>query len=634
MISRQVRLAVVLAVVASGCSDAYLYNPDTGKVGALDRAVSIQGQFCSEPASNVINPTNILFVLQTSSGMARFDPNGTGAKTIDTILKSLPQDPNISIGAFTFAGDVTWITNPAWVTNPTCTGGAPGFVPLTQMGPCLIAVEDIIENYEAGAADAGVFRDATDFIKPLTAILTAISEDLSQRESQVQNSVVPIRPVYQVVFVSAGQPAVDEDAQIAPLCQAIAALATGNSAEVHLNTVYVQEALVDSVCPPDAGPQLPIGGGPLQTGNCYADDCGVIDIQCDSTRLESMAELGNGQFRNLRSGQPIDYLNFNFGGLMRQFVVQYAMAYNLNARPNSPVDQPDSDGDGLSDSEELNLVLDNIPCPGPPVTAQTSPWPCGGLNEPACIYCMGVPSPTDPTKMDTDGDGFSDGVEVYMHRLNGTPGFDPSPRPSGSNIDPGCPSVCSGASSCIGSDVDGDHVLDCDETLLGMSFQTVDSDGDGMADAPEWLSNPIGSQNPVLYCQPTTKDATADPDRDGLTNVLELRGHTNPGVPDVANLTSTAARYQIELQPVPAAGAQQCYDLRVDNVLLVPTLDTGEGPGINHIVLYITEVPEDDVTLQPIFRAVELKARYPLGGIKDPPDGLLLVQPSDFVLKK
>jgi hypothetical protein len=322
-------------------------------------------------------------------------------------------------------------------------------------------------------------------------------------------------------------------------------------------------------------------------------------------------------------------LNFNLGGVKRQFIIDQAVAYNVNARPNSPVDQPDSDGDGLSDSEELNLVLDNVPCPGtlPPccsaaaVGAGTCP-----AGQPAC--CNNVPSPTDPTMMDTDGDGFSDGLEVYMHRLNATFQFDPSPRQSGSNIDPGC------AADQIGVDADADHVLDCDELLLGMSAETWDSDGDGLPDGAEWLANPIGSKNPVMVSQPTSPDADADPDRDKLSNAVELRGHTDPGAADVANLTSTAARYQVVLEPTPSTGGQQCYSLAIDNVLLVPTLDTGEGPGWNHIFLSVSEVSQDDPGMQPIYRVVELKARYPVGGIKTPADGVLSVKPTDFVLKK
>ena len=173
-----------------------------------------------------------------------------------------------------------------------------------------------------------------------------------------------------------------------------------------------------------------------------------------------------------------------------------------------------------------------------------------------------------------------------------------------------------------------------DEQLLGMSSQTVDSDGDGLPDGPEWLANPIGSLNPVLYTQPTVQDAFGDPDRDGLINAIELRDHTNPGVADIANLVANAARYQIAVEPVPSTGGQQCYSLNIQNVLLVPTLDTGNGPGLNHIILSIAQVAEDDVQMAPIFRIVELTARYPIGGIKDPPDGILVVQPSDFVFKR
>jgi hypothetical protein len=591
------RLWVVALLASSSCTDAYLFNPDEGKAGAVDRAVSLRGEFCTESVDDVIRPIKLLFAMDTSQSMSVTDPNGTRATALVNLLNALPQSPEVYVGAFLFAGDVTWITTP---DTTTCSGGAAGFRQLVTMDAnCRAQLAQTLLAYAYGGGDGGANRDTTDFVKPLDAIFAAISRDISVTRSTSAQTAAPVRPRYQVIFLSDGAPRIDQDCDIEPRCKAIRQLGIGVG-EVKLNTVYVNAALVSNVCPPSTGPSPSIGGGCLNVTGCNSTTCGQVAVQCDSTRLQTMADLGGGEFRSFRNGEPVNFLNFRFGGIKRSFIIKEALAYNLNARPNSPIDQPDSDGDGLSDEEERSLVLD-----------------FGGTL---------VPSPTDPTRMDTDGDGFSDGVEVYLHHRGGP--FDPSPRPNGSNIDKGCPA------NLIGVDSDGDGLPDCDEMLLGTSSSTWDTDSDGLPDNDEWLANAISDPNKVMAAQPGSPDADADPDRDGLVNAVELRGHTDPSTADVGHLTMTAARYQIQLQPQKLSGGRQCYKVAIDNLLLVPTIDVGMGAGVNNIVLSVAQVAEDEMDMAPIYRVVKLKARYPIGGIKDPPDGVLVVQPSDFERKR
>jgi uncharacterized protein YkwD len=92
----------------------------------------------------------------------------------------------------------------------------------------------------------------------------------------------------------------------------------------------------------------------------------------------------------------------------------------------APIDQ---DGDGLSDSDEINI------------------------------------HGTDPTNPDTDEDGVSDGEEV----ANGT-----DPLSTATAFEPG-----------TGPDSDGDGIVDSDEVLLGTDPFNPDTDGDGVNDFDE-----------------------------------------------------------------------------------------------------------------------------------------------------
>ena len=281
---------------------------------------------------------------------------------------------------------------------------------------------------------------------------------------------------------------------------------------------------------------------------------------------------------------------------------------------SAPADSPDdagsgdSDGDGLTDDEEIALG-------------------------------------TDPNNPDTDGDGFSDGVEVHFAKLGAN--FNPLGfmLPDGGGLDPGCPPALRG----VDSDCDG--LTDCDEQIIGTNSTLIDSDNDGVPDSIEWQ----------LGTQPSAQDLDEDPDNDGVPNRNELRLHTNPLAVDTATLAVNGYRYVLtEDGPVDADG-RQCYTFRVENVLLVPTLDyrpdggsvaarrraSSTAPtvatssptaasaterGSTTIQIALAMLPADDPNGRTILRIFHTRAaRYPVGGIKQTTDGVIRVNPEDFI---
>ena len=104
---------------------------------------------------------------------------------------------------------------------------------------------------------------------------------------------------------------------------------------------------------------------------------------------------------------------------------------------------------------------------------------------------------TDPNLEDTDGDGIADGVEVNIHGTNP-----------------------------VLADTDGDGLTDFDELLHGTSQTNRDSDGDGLLDGWEVANflNPLSAEG--------VDGASADIDRDGLTNLEEQSAGSNPMNPD------------------------------------------------------------------------------------------------------
>ncbi len=136
---------------------------------------------------------------------------------------------------------------------------------------------------------------------------------------------------------------------------------------------------------------------------------------------------------------------------------------------------PDTDGDGLKDGEEVHTYHTN------PLKKDTDD---DGLNDKEEIFTY----KTDPLNKDTDGDGLLDGEEVNKY-----------------HTDP------------LKKDTDGDGLTDGDEVL---KYRTdplvVDTDGDGLSDGDEVLK---------YHTDPLKKDT----DGDSLSDFDEVtKYHTDP----------------------------------------------------------------------------------------------------------
>ena len=136
-------------------------------------------------------------------------------------------------------------------------------------------------------------------------------------------------------------------------------------------------------------------------------------------------------------------------------------------------DNPDLDGDGISNDDETNIYG------------------------------------TDPQNPDTDGDGVDDGDEI----ANGSDPLDPC-DPSDANCDN-----------------DGDGITNIDETnVYGTDPNNPDTDNDGINDGDEVTNG----SDPLNPCDPDDSAAICqiDTDGDGLTDVYEGIIGTNPNNPD------------------------------------------------------------------------------------------------------
>jgi hypothetical protein len=187
--------------------------------------------------------------------------------------------------------------------------------------------------------------------------------------------------------------------------------------------------------------------------------------------------------------------------------------------------ESDSDGDGISDEDEINLYGTN---------PESNDTDGDGLldGEEILRYDTNVTNP------DTDDDGLKDGVEVHTYETNAT-----NPDSDNDGLNDGV-EVNEEGTNPINPDTDGDCLLDSFEILNYETNAThKDTDGDGVEDGIEVYSYETNDVNRSCLTHPETLangynpypakdgiptsdvinalDPTNDSDGDGQANIRE-----------------------------------------------------------------------------------------------------------------
>ena len=181
-----------------------------------------------------------------------------------------------------------------------------------------------------------------------------------------------------------------------------------------------------------------------------------------------------------------------------------------------------------------------------------------------------------------------------------------------------------GDGRCDYNDRDNDGLHDCEEVFLGTSKKKKDFDDDGLLDFEEIRAN----------TNPSEGDLQDNYDADSTSNQIEVLSNTDPNCDDAQFRSEAAYRYNLSKADID--GSQSCYDFRVDNITLVPTMENPDarypGNGWNRILIYSGEVAFDDPTAFATYRIACVMANYyPEGNYKNPPSGRVKLTKDDFV---
>jgi hypothetical protein len=179
-------------------------------------------------------------------------------------------------------------------------------------------------------------------------------------------------------------------------------------------------------------------------------------------------------------------------------------------------------------------------------------------------------------------------------------------------------------------DSDGDGLFDCEERYTGTNRSGADTDGDGLVD---FLEVRFGTG-------PDIDDSADDFDWDAVSNGEEVMTATDPHHVNVFGRSKQAYRYKTWEST--GVESQSCYEFEIKNISLTEVIssdgDTVKGPagqgysGRNRILVYMGEVPFDDVESYARFRVACVEAYFKLdGNFKNPPSGVVHVSDEDFV---
>lgn len=669
-------LAVALGVgLGAGCTGVDL-EPIVRPPVVRDDKLQIDASFCTRGPGTRVSPLRVLFVVDSSESMRITDP--VDPVTMETARERAVRD--------------------AWtrLLDRAPTGVRVGIVRFSAGASSNTQVDEdgdgLPDRYYS--ADRTQLEQATQALQVTdrtTNYLGALNEAYFEMRTELRLAALETLPLskYVVVFVSDGLPDTD-------------------SAEERENTAENILAGVDALV--ELAQLFRVGEFAFHTVYVSAGEGPAVDQEAQDL-LQAMAMRGQGSFRSFPSRESLSFLFIDFAVIRRVFTLRGLTAVNTNTVMDArqveilaslappPGGMPMVDA-GVGPAFDLGPVDAGVPDGGLTLQPVEVEDPRGfvDVSEDGALSC-GEPL------VDSDGDGLADLLEAELEsnafladtdddgardrlewelRESGLDMFDPSDSDcfvanrcldeDGNGV---CDCVfdldldglcdCAEADSttpcidaalrvdcvdadldgfcdcpdfdqdgrCDYDDLDGDGLHDCEEIFYGTARKGADSDADGLADPVEVR----------FRSSPVEEDRQDDLDWDATVNGVEVRTSGDPWCNDSSVRSRVAYRYDVN--DLGLDGSRTCYEARIENITLVPTLPNPEaylpdeqgivgdglpGNGWNRILVYAGEVAFDDPDAFPAYRVACVMARYePLGDYREPASGRVPLRDEDFV---
>lgn len=580
-------LALQLAALSfvgalSACTDAGIQYQPPEDLLEFDNLLDVRGEFCTQPDATVEFPVKVLFLFDQSASLQFTDGSNRRAEALRDALGGLFASPATSVGAIGFA---SWAREIPFGSN-----------------------RDAFS--ELATINSGV---ATDYQGALAGAIKLLEQDMI-----TVGPAERARTRYVVVFVSDGVPEPackagcedgdetcsdggdnDGDGLVDgadPDCADVLPAQLGGEAFIcNLSEEEVRMAVEDDeytafsgLCPAYNQPEqilqrvndlmalrdiYSVGAISLNTVFLFTTEeiPLMLDREAANALLRAMARDGEGTFRdvNLASNENDSFLDFDFRALQAPQWLAGLSATNTYSVSEQEGVFVDTDQDGLSDQQEIELG-------------------------------------TDPRNPDSDlqgGDGYSD---MFESRLRDD-GFDPT--------DSNAPAI-----PCTDTDdLDGDGLRNCEEAYLGLDPRHQDTDGDEIID---WFEVVYGTD-------PTKADRLDDLDFDTIANGEEIQAGTDPARPDLERYRAEGVAYSVDdlgrksVRSFSSGNEEerQCYAFSIDNMQLV-TPPVVPDRGINRVMIYAHEEPAGLAGARAVVQVACFEAFYDEGN-KFPESGLI-----------
>jgi len=492
---------VLLTMVAglTGCTNTDVEVEETMEIAEVDDQLLIRGTVCTDAPEDSDFPVKIMFIIDSSGSMQQTDEGMQRVEAVRQVVRRYANNPQISFNIIKFNGRVAVLTtgfthltgNEAEVFGPqglqeadsmTDYQGALGVAYQELLNdmmavaegegglPALTRTKYVVIFFSDGTPDpvcfgcvteppnhprylpeceggAGTQMCCNDDLHVVCTLMDEIVLDMDYREA----GMFPMLE---------GGADYNHNYQIFQLVDAIMDLKdTFHVGEMRFHTAFLY-------CRDQFG-------NPTSALCAAAEEAYNLDPDRGRALLREMSSRGNGTFRDFTSGQDINFLKIDYTSIKRSYAAKNLIVTNVNAFPGTEVFVADSDGDGIGDDEEMR-------------------------------------NGTDPLKLDTDADGYQDFIEVQRMSSGFEPLLNYRPEePCNDQQD----SDGDGLRYCEESlydtddklvDTDADGFPDGMEIRLGMdplrndSIEDLDSDGQRNADELLYHSHP-GRSDEALW---------------------------------------------------------------------------------------------------------------------------------------
>ena len=443
-----------LVALAGGCTDANIYS--TTSTPNEPNKIGMQGEVCTDDPENVGFPVKVLVVMDGSTdmnGIVQNDPMTGGIPSRVAAVQSLVMRYQLSSN-YSFA-----VLQYSDAASPEPKNGY--FGDSATLTSQIMALQS---GYTSGDLSTGDRH----YIDGLRQVTTAIEDDLLSSPPGVRS-----RTRYKIIWVSFGEPE-------QPLEEAFCPIGMMNCNATFLTTFCPNETPVPTpaACEAEVYPRMVkdlrdfvlANGAQDLAFHTIALQNSINNMMLMNQYLNSMAIIGHGEFLQQTLGTTFNLAAIDLTTDSTVLNRREVVVFNPNIAIENGKVVPDSDGDGLSDDEEIML----------------SGSPDGGCP--------------DPRNPDSDNDGVGDAIEIML-------------KAPGLTFDP-CHADVFDACSMLTppyEDRDQDGLNDCEEALLRTDPTLVDTDKDGIPDLVEVRrgGNPLADDTLMV----TAHDGIADGDK-------------------------------------------------------------------------------------------------------------------------